>query len=73
MSKRKPHSTLYDFSDKMNFATYQGSKVEKVLEADPQYLRWAYLTIDWFDLTDELQEELVRKINEVDERQIGIF
>ncbi len=57
----------------MNFGTYQGSKVEKVLEADPQYLRWAYLTIDWFDLTDELQEELVRKINEVDERQIGIF
>jgi hypothetical protein len=41
---------LHKLDTIMTFGQYKGMTVAEVLEEDPQYLKWAYENIEWFDL-----------------------
>lgn len=51
--------TVFGMDDVLTFGKYKGETVRQIAETDPRYLRWAFDNIDWFDLDEEVQEEVL--------------
>lgn len=59
----KKSMTVYGLETELKFgAKHRGETIEEIIEDDPDYLLWAIDTIEWFELDDEAEEELERRI-----------
>jgi len=55
----------------ITFGKHKGRKLGDVMRTSPEYLVWAYNTIDWFTMPDELYEDAcILSDSAYDERQL---
>lgn len=57
--------TELGLNDRLTFGKYQGKKIIKVMDSDPQYLAWALKNVSFFDMTVKAKDRLVEKLAEV--------
>ena len=57
-------TTLFTLKSVINFGTtFNGCTVEDILHDQPEYLKWCYENIHWFDMDLELTEALSEALN----------
>jgi hypothetical protein len=55
----RPHDRLFGMQDEVSFGEkHRGRTIEEVLDTDHEWVRWAIDSIEWFMVTDEVEEEL---------------
>lgn len=46
-------TTQYRLDDPLRFGRYEGRELWRVIEQEPEYVRWCLRNLDHFDLDDE--------------------
>ncbi len=56
----QPNVSIHELHYKIQFGVHKGKTIKQMLEEKPDYIRWCFENIDWFDLSQEAYEALKR-------------
>jgi hypothetical protein len=58
--RNKRELRIYGLLDRIDFGKFNGTKIIKLIEENPSYVRWCTENIDWFDLHPDAEDELAQ-------------
>lgn len=59
MANDKVNVTIFGRGNRLTFGKYKGKLVEDVVMADSDYLIWAHNNISWFELDEDVLDDIL--------------